>query len=453
MTDTDASTTQALIVRPSVLPSLAQFGIERDLAIRLASARGFLPDHYFTGDGVERAAKVLAAIEYGRAVGIEPMIALQNITMIKGKAGASAMLIGAQLRRAGYKITTSWYDQQGVACGKEMPGVWGCKITLSKNGEVTGDGVFSLTDAQRAGLIKADSGWANYPKDMLYARALTQAAREGAQDAVLGMAYTGEELGVETDYDGNVDTVRLPPAVVDQPVVLDGVIVPGQEAVQSSAGVQAAPSPDVVVAEAKPIAQGPVLPEQAKPDVAASGATPPPVNVMPLSGPALARRMGAGRSIGPAARRTNVITAPQAAETPATLGLGAPRPSLSADPVPSQPAPLGLTDDLLDAAPVDDGLSPMREDLRKSAAELAHVNAILHNKVKVPMENVKPVDIPPATPSEASETGLRMRIDQDFPGRTLANLGAAEIHSILERFEASLSKKRAQMVERGITEE
>src|SRR5467141_788490 len=188
--------TQALVIRPQVLPSTAQFGIMRDLAIRLASAKGFLPAHYFLDDrgqpatGEEKMAKVLAAIEYGRAVGIEPMIALQNITMIKGKAGASAMLIGAQLRRAGYKIETSWYDRTGAAVAKESPDVWGCKVVVGKRGEATGDGVFSLTDAQRAGLLKEDSGWQRYPKDMLYARALTQAAREGAQDAVLGMAYT-----------------------------------------------------------------------------------------------------------------------------------------------------------------------------------------------------------------------------------------------------------------------
>src|SRR5467141_3281882 len=83
--------TQALVIRPQVLPSTAQFGIMRDLAIRLASAKGFLPAHYFLDDrgqpatGEEKMAKVLAAIEYGRAVRIEPMIALQNITMIKGR--------------------------------------------------------------------------------------------------------------------------------------------------------------------------------------------------------------------------------------------------------------------------------------------------------------------------------------------------------------------------------
>src|SRR5437588_833921 len=134
--DVSRPETSLAVVRPTVLPSLAQFGIERDLAIRLAHARGFLPDHYLTGDGTERAAKVLAAIEY--------------------------------------------------------------------------------------------------------ARALTQAARGGAQDAVLGMAYTADELGVEVDYDGNVDVVRLGGGIADplDGKVLEGEVVTAPGLPEATAGTQ-----------------------------------------------------------------------------------------------------------------------------------------------------------------------------------------------------------------------
>src|SRR5207249_7369767 len=143
MTESDTST--AIIVLPQVLPSIAQFEMMRQMAERLAYAEGFLPKHFFQGDARTRPHRVLAAIEYGRAVGIEPMVALQNITMIDGKAGASALLVGALLRRGGYDVEADVTDQKA-------------SVTVSKAGKVTGKGEFSLEDARRAGLVREGSG-------------------------------------------------------------------------------------------------------------------------------------------------------------------------------------------------------------------------------------------------------------------------------------------------------
>src|SRR5437773_7179466 len=111
---TENSDSTAMIVRPSVLPSTAQFEMMRQMAERLAYAEGFLPKHFFQGDPRTRPHRVLAAIEYGRAVGIEPMIALQNITMIDGKAGASALLVAALVRRGGCEIESDTNDERSV---------------------------------------------------------------------------------------------------------------------------------------------------------------------------------------------------------------------------------------------------------------------------------------------------------------------------------------------------
>src|SRR5205809_6099818 len=99
--------------------------MRRGLVERLAYAEGFLPKHFFQGDPRTRPHRILAAIEYGRAVGIEPMVALQNITMIDGKAGASALLIGALLRRAGYEIKTVYPASEEAYC----------EVIISKGGK------------------------------------------------------------------------------------------------------------------------------------------------------------------------------------------------------------------------------------------------------------------------------------------------------------------------------
>jgi hypothetical protein len=421
MTDTPTEPTTALIVRPRVLPTMAQFAIEQQMAWKLRNARGFLPNHFMTGDDNERAAKILAAIEYARAVGIEPMIALQNTQVIDGKVGASALLIGALLRKADYGITDDTNDVRSI-------------VTVSKNG-ISVKGEFSMQDAARAKLIKDGSGWQKYPRDMMYARALTQAARRGAQDAVLGMAYTAEELGgIEEEIAG-------------VPVIEGEVIDAKQEAVAQTTGVQASPSPAsaevLTVGNAAPTVApvGPTLPDQAAPDAPA-----PPQTAQKRS----------ARSVGPQAKRTNVVTVPQGAEKPATAPEVPTQTTVTAEVVSSQPAPSALTDEPILAEPVDDGhavyVAQQRELLRQSAATLNRVNVLLRNQAHA-LKGEDPEEVPGKAPDQTSDAAVSALIERDYPGRTLANADEGILQNRLELVEANLASKRGAMKERGISEE
>ena len=53
---------------------------------------------------------------------------------------------------------------------------------------------FTIEEAKRAGLIKADSAWLSYPSDLLFARAITRAQRRFAPDVFGQAVYTEEEL-------------------------------------------------------------------------------------------------------------------------------------------------------------------------------------------------------------------------------------------------------------------
>jgi hypothetical protein len=88
-----------------------------------------------------------------------------------------------------------------------------------------------------------------------------------------------------------------------------------------------------------------------------------------------------------------------------------------------------------------------------AAAELTHVNAIIRNVTVHAINNEPPESVPPATPNALSDESLGRLIDRDYPGRTLANLDGEAIQNRLELVEANLSKKKALMLERGISEE
>lgn len=211
--------------------------------------------------------------------------------------------------------------------------------------------------------------------------------------------------------------------------------------------------------------EGPVAPSPAGngPDPAP---TPPPpqtpanaVPVAPLAGANISRRLGPGRSISPVRRNVTTVQPPQAAETPATADLPPEAIPANLQPVPSQPAAAALTDEpVLPPAPEpeDPGkavyLNQLRGDLRIQTAELFRVNALLDN-VKRGLEGKEPNEVPPPTPSEASDQALAQRIDADFPGRRLENLHQEALEGLLARFDANLKKKREVLKERGIAEE
>lgn len=449
MTDTSATEpttpTQSLAIRRAGAlggyrppPEKPEFEAIISFANYLAKVPGFLPKHFFG-----EPYKVMAAILYGRDLGLSNFMSLQHLVPIEGKVGADAQLVGMLVRRAGHKLEDKTTNQGSTVT-----------ITRADDGSVH-EATFTIEDARQAALLGKDN-WKHYPAAMLYSRALTACARKGAQDALMGVSYTPEELGVETADDGGYTGGGYAPIgkVID--------VLP--EAVREH-GDASVPSPVVLSVEVpKAPGDAPVVVVEA---TAVPDAPPPqaaPFNAGPLSGPSVSRRMG--RSVGPAPKRTNVVTVepgPQGAEKPATAPEVPEQAPVSAVVAPPQPAPSALTDEPIEAAPlpapvpVDDGhevyLGQQRELLRQGAAVLARLNAITRNHLVHSLKGEDPEEVPPATPSKASDESLQNLIERDYPGRTLATLGEAEIQTRLELIEPLISKRRDVLKGKGITEE
>jgi hypothetical protein len=62
---------------------------------------------------------------------------------------------------------------------------------------------WTMQDAKAAGL-DGKSNWKKYPRAMLKARAISEVAREGAEDVLMGLAYTADEMGAVVNEDGTV---------------------------------------------------------------------------------------------------------------------------------------------------------------------------------------------------------------------------------------------------------
>lgn len=144
------------------------------------SGSGLLPEAYRG-----KPANVLVALEYGAALGIPPMVSIQQVHVVQGKPVASAQLIGALVRKAGHRLRVF-----GDATKAR------CEITRADDPDFTFVAEWTIERARDAKLTGKET-WRAYPANMLKARAITECARDACPEALAGVSYTAEELDAD----------------------------------------------------------------------------------------------------------------------------------------------------------------------------------------------------------------------------------------------------------------
>lgn len=150
---------------------------------------GFFSD---TRDAAQAVVKIMAGAE----MGFGPMASMTGIHIIKGKVGISANLMAQAIKRSGR------YDYKVRKLDTEV-----CEIEFFEKGQSVGVSAFTRQEAVKAGTQNLDK----FPRNMLFARALSNGVRWYCPDVTSGPAYTPEELGAATNEDGDViDTKPAP---------------------------------------------------------------------------------------------------------------------------------------------------------------------------------------------------------------------------------------------------
>lgn len=127
-------------------------------------------------------AQALVKIKAGEEVGIPPIAAMTGIYIVKGKVAFSAVTMAALIKRSG-RYTYRVLEHTDTIC----------RIEFFEGGQSLGISSFSLDDAKKAGLAQGQM-WQTYPRNMLFARALSNGARWFCPDIFGGPVYTPEEL-------------------------------------------------------------------------------------------------------------------------------------------------------------------------------------------------------------------------------------------------------------------
>ncbi len=163
-----------------------KLALTQDLTIinlgKIFAQSGYFSD---TKDAAQAVVKILA----GRELGLPPIASMTGINIIKGKISFSAVTMATVLKRYGgydYKVKDNSEDAVEIEFFFEIEGIK----------ESIGISRFTLEDAKRAGLLKGDN-YKKYPRNMLFARAMSNGIRWYCPDVLGGPAYTPGELETE----------------------------------------------------------------------------------------------------------------------------------------------------------------------------------------------------------------------------------------------------------------
>lgn len=158
---------------------------EMERVAKPLAASGFWQD-------AKTANEVMAKLLVGKDLGLPVTRALSDVYVVKGKPILGAGVLAALVKRSPkyrYQITEHT-DQICVITFYEKIEEGGASRWVE-----IGASSFSIEEARKAGLTKNPT-WSAFPKNMLFARALSNGVKWHCPDVVGGVIYTeGDDLG------------------------------------------------------------------------------------------------------------------------------------------------------------------------------------------------------------------------------------------------------------------
>lgn len=125
------------------------------------------------------AAQAMVRILAGQEIGIPPFAAMSGIHIIQGKPTIGAGLIASRVKGSGK------YDYVVKEQNDKV-----CSIDFFQGGKAIGNSAFTIEDAKKAGTKNLDK----FPKNMLFARAISNGVKWFCPDVFSGPVYVPEEM-------------------------------------------------------------------------------------------------------------------------------------------------------------------------------------------------------------------------------------------------------------------
>jgi hypothetical protein len=144
-------------------------------------SKAFYESGMFTD--IKSIAQAMVKISAGQEIGIPPFAAMTGIHIIQGKPTIGAGLIASRLKGSGK------YDYRVVEASEKV-----CSIDFYQGNTKIGNSTFTIEDAKKALTKNIDK----FPKNMLFARAISNGVKWYCPDIFSGPVYVPEEMQVVT---------------------------------------------------------------------------------------------------------------------------------------------------------------------------------------------------------------------------------------------------------------
>lgn len=151
---------------------------------------------------IKSAAQAVVKIQAGQELGIAPFAAMSGIHIIQGKPTVGAGIMAAKVKASGK------YDYEVIKMDEKI-----CSLDFYQGKKKLGNSTFTIEDAKKANTKNLDK----FPKNMLFARAMSNGVRWYTPDIFTSPVYTPEEMQSVTE-DVPHEDVTPPPPLAKQPL-------------------------------------------------------------------------------------------------------------------------------------------------------------------------------------------------------------------------------------------
>lgn len=205
--------------------------LRRDYGDMHSQAVAFAASGFF-GKDVQKASQAVTKILAGQELGLTPMASMTGIYLVEGKVQVGATMLAAVVQRSEHfdyrilNLTDSHCEIQFIVDGEPREPI----------------SSFTIEEAKAAGLAHKNN-WKHYPRNMLFARAMSNGVKWHCPDLLGGMPiYTEGDESEEFQakpavmYNGPVDDLTDKPDIVVEAEVVAPAPETAEEVPQASQG-------------------------------------------------------------------------------------------------------------------------------------------------------------------------------------------------------------------------
>lgn len=152
---------------------------------------------------------IFAIVAKARSLNIDPLDALNGgLYCVQGRVEMSSNMMNQLIRMQGHSITKDPKSDDTICIlhGKR-----------ADNADTWTES-FSISEAKRSGIYKEQGPWGKYPRDMLFARALSRLARQLFPDVIKGCYVEGE---ISQAFEAQRAPTSMPVEQPKEPVITE----------------------------------------------------------------------------------------------------------------------------------------------------------------------------------------------------------------------------------------